>query len=265
MQSWRIDLAWDGTNYCGWQRQPQGRSIQEEVEKALTKLFGGELIAVRAAGRTDAGVHAMQQIASFDAESPRDEHKVQQGLSALLPDDIVCLCAKKMPEGFQARWASKRKLYRYRVLSRHVRDPLRMGRVWWIKDDIQCSVLQSEAQFFIGTHDFTSFRAARCTAKSVIRTIESFTVHCDGDELVFEVIGKGFLRHQVRIMVGTLIDIARGNLKNIGIRQILRKCDRRKAGLTAPAHGLYLVWTELKELEKDEFLACGLDNEEGAG
>ena len=261
MQSWRIDLAWDGANYCGWQQQPHGRSIQVEVERALSKLFGGESIVASAAGRTDAGVHAMQQIVSFEAKAPREAHKVQKGLSALLPNDIVCVHAEKMPEGFQARWASKRKLYRYRVLSHPIRDPLRLGRVWWLRDEIDVSILQSEGQYFIGRHDFSSFRATRCTARSVIRTVESFRVERCGDELVFEVIGKGFLRHQVRIMVGTLIDIARRNLINIGIKDILKKCDRRCAGITAPAHGLYLVWTELKDLEKDEFLDCGLDND----
>ena len=246
MQSWRIDLCWDGAAYCGWQRQKNGSSIQEMVEKALCQLFGGEKITTLAAGRTDAGVHAMQQIVSFEAQTDRSEYKVYRALNALLPNDIGCLRAKKMPAGFRARNASKKKMYRYRVLNREIHDPLRRGRVWWIRDSITVNRIQDEISSFVGEHDFGTFRASGCTANGSTRLIDSFTCSVNDDEIIFEVVGKGFLRHQVRIMVGTLIDIGRGVLTNTSIRSLLLQKDRTRAGMTAPAHGLYLVWTSLQ-------------------
>ena len=251
MQSWRIDLCWDGTAYCGWQRQKNGLSIQEMVEKALCQLFGGEKIVVLAAGRTDAGVHAMQQVVSFEAGTERSEYRVYRGLNALLPDDIGCLCAKKMPYRFRARYASKKKMYRYRVLNRDIHDPLRMNRVWWVRDPVDLDRIKVELPSFVGEHDFTSFRSSGCTANGSVRIINSFTCAFDGDEIIFEVIGKGFLRHQVRIMVGTLIDLGRGVVKGTSVAALLHKKDRRSAGMTAPAHGLYLVWTSLHDEEND--------------
>jgi tRNA pseudouridine38-40 synthase len=187
----------------------------------------------------------MQQIVSFEAETERTEHVVYKGLNALLPRDIGCVFAQKMPSGFRARNASKRKLYRYRVLNQDIADPLRLGRVWWVRERIDVGLVEKELSSFIGTHEFSSFRATRCTSKTTIRTLESFRCVQEGKELIFEVIGKGFLRHQVRIMVGTLVDLGRGSLKNTSISMLLQQKDRRGAGMTAPAHGLYLVWTSL--------------------
>lgn len=251
MQSWRIDLCWDGAAYCGWQRQSNGHSIQETVEIALTQLFGGEAITTHAAGRTDAGVHAMQQIVSFAALAERSEYAVYRGLNALLPNDIGCVGAKKMSAGFRARYASKKKMYRYRVLNRDIRDPLRIGRVWWVREPVDQKRIQEEIQSFVGEHDFSCFRASGCTGKGSVRRIESFSCTFEEDEIIFEVIGKGFLRHQVRIMVGTLIDLGRGVRSDTSIASLLQKKDRRNAGMTAPAHGLYLVWTTLKNEEND--------------
>ena len=216
------------------------------VEKALVQLFGGEEITTLAAGRTDAGVHAMQQIVSFEAQTERSEYKVYRALNALLPNDIGCLRAQKMPKGFRARNASKKKMYRYRVLNREIHDPLRRGRVWWVRDAIDLDQIQKELSSFVGEHDFATFRASGCTANGSTRLIDSFACFVDDDEIVFEVIGKGFLRHQVRIMVGTLVDIGRGVLKETSVVDLLRKKDRRCAGMTAPPHGLYLVWTSLQ-------------------
>ena len=251
MNSWRIDLSWDGSAYCGWQRQPNKNTIQQKVEEALHQIFAGEDIHVLAAGRTDTGVHALQQIASFVAQTHRSEKSVCKGLNALLPEDIVCIHAQKMERGFRARSASKRKLYRYRILMREVHDPLRLRRVWWLRDSFDIKKMRKEAQKFVGTHDFTSFRAARCGAKGSVRTIEACRLFEQNDELIFEVIGKGFLRHQVRIMMGTLVDIGRGTFQERGVEDIIQALDRRKAGMTAPAHGLYLVWTRLDCDEKE--------------
>ena len=248
-QSWRIDLGWDGAEFCGWQKQPNKRSIQGTLESALRTLFGEDIQAF-AAGRTDSGVHAIQQVVSFEATTLREELVVFKALNALLPEDICCLLAKKMPAGFRARSASKSKLYRYRILHREIPDPLRRNRVWWIRDHLDRNILDQSMRDVVGTFDFQSFRATRCNAKTTIRTIDSFSLIDRDDELHFEVIGKGFLRHQVRIMVGTVVDLARGSLKNTSMKKILEASDRRCAGITAPSHGLYLVWTVLNDDEK---------------
>ena len=137
-------------------------------------------------------------------------------------------------------------MYRYRVLNRDFHDPLRRGRVWWLRDEIDRARIEEEMLSFVGEHDFTSFRASGCTAKGAVRLIDSFTCSYNEDEIIFEVIGKGFLRHQVRIMVGTLIDLGRGNVKDTSVSALLQKKDRKRSGMTAPAHGLYLVWTSLR-------------------
>ena len=245
MQNWRIDLCWDGAGYCGWQSQKKGHSIQEAVEKSLSLAFGGEQISTTVAGRTDAGVHAMQQIISFFAETDRPEHSVSNALNAFLPKDIRCIHAQKMPSEFCARHSSKRKMYRYRVLNRAVDDPLRMGRVWWVRKSMNMEIIQQQLIHFVGEHDFESFRSSGCSATTTMRRIESFSCRNEGDEVIFDVIGKGFLRHQVRIMVGTLVDMSRESMEKITIPDILQAKDRRLAGMTAPPYGLYLVWTEL--------------------
>ena len=245
MQTWRIDLSWNGAGYCGWQRQPVGNSIQERVETALCSLFAGEAIVAYAAGRTDSGVHALQQIVSFQAQGERSADSVVRGLNSLLPADIACLGAHKMPDHFVARASSKRKMYRYRILNRNARCPLRSGLVWHIKAKLDRDRLVQEAQSFVGTHDFQSFRAARCSASSTVRTVEQVELHLKEDEIHFEVIGKGFLRHQVRIMVGTLVGLAKKTEIDKSISSILGARDRKYAGVTAPSHGLCLVWTEL--------------------
>ena len=245
MQTWRIDLSWNGARYCGWQRQPDAHSIQECVETALQSLFAGERIITLAAGRTDSGVHALQQIVSFQAHVQRSEEAVLRGLNSLLPADIACLLAHKMPAHFSARSASKRKMYRYRILNRSSRCPIRSGFVWHIKEKLDRDRLMQEARSFSGTHDFQSFRAARCSAQSTTRTIEKIELYQREDELQLEVIGKGFLRHQVRIMVGTLVGLGRKNALKDSVSVILKERNRKSAGVTAPSHGLCLVWTEL--------------------
>ena len=245
MQNWRIDLSWNGARYCGWQRQPNAVSIQSRVEEALQSLFSGERIIACAAGRTDSGVHALQQIVSFEASQERSEDSVMRGLNALLPSDIACTFAQKMPTHFSARNSSKRKMYRYRILNRKVRCPVRSGFVWHIKEILDRERFLLEAKSFVGTHDFQSFRAARCSGKSSIRTIEKVNVRFVEDEILFEVIGKGVLRHQVRIMVGTLMELARKKFDTRSVRTIVEKRNRQSAGVTAPSYGLCLVWTEL--------------------
>ena len=249
MTTYRLDLSWDGTAYCGWQRQPSHLSIQECVERALRCIFPTESIVVHAAGRTDAGVHALQQIAGFSIIGERDPWIIQKGLNSKLPVDIVCLSVERMEDGFHPRYASKEKLYRYRILNRSRRCPFRNLHTWHIPQSLDVHQMHVAAKYFEGTHDFQAFRAQKCSANSTVRTITRSELLIQGDELHFEVQGKGFLRHMVRIMTGTLISIGRQRKPATFIEEALHCTKRTGLGETAPSHGLWLVWTSLLDKE----------------
>ncbi|MEL6344251.1 MAG: tRNA pseudouridine(38-40) synthase TruA [Myxococcota bacterium] len=244
-QRWKLTLAWDGAGFLGWQRQPQGLTIQQAVEDALSRILGGQAVTVTASGRTDTGVHAIAQIASFETTIRREPDAVVRGLNANLPQQIVCLHAERAPDGFDARRWTRRKLYRYRILSRPVRCPHRQGRVWHLRYRLDVAAMADAARRLMGSHDFSSFQASGCSAKHPDRTLESARVQQVDDEVHLEFVGNGFLRHQVRIMVGTLVDVGRGRATVSSVSTILTAADRTAAGQTAPAHGLWLVWVEV--------------------
>ncbi len=247
MPCYRIDLSWDGTRYCGWQRQPQPKnvSIQEIVEDALQVIFPAERIFVQAAGRTDSGVHALQQVASFSVQHPRSPSQIFRGLNSKLPEDIVCINVQEVEDGFHPRHQSKEKLYRYRILHRALKCPFRRQYTWHISKPLDVQQMQDAAMLFIGTHDFTAFRAQKCSAASTVRTIVRAECTVVEDEIHFEVQGKGFLRHMVRIMMGAVVAVGQGRLTVEDIRSALKNGQRSNLGVTAPAHGLCLVWTSL--------------------
>ena len=245
MPTFRLDLAWDGGNYSGWQRQPNAHTIQETVERALKVIFPGEDIALNAAGRTDAGVHALQQVASFSIVGHRTTEKIQRGLNSKLPKDIVCTHVEQVSDGFHPRYHSKEKLYRYRILTGEQPCPFRHRYTWHIQRDMDLDAMHRAADVFTGTHNFDAFRAQGCSATSTHRTITRSEIYRTGDELHFEVQGKGFLRHMVRIMTGAIVAVGEGKREHHHIQQALHQPDRLLLGQTAPAHGLWLVWTSL--------------------
>ena len=249
MTTYRLDLSWDGTAYCGWQRQPNHLSIQECVENALHRIFPRESIVVHGAGRTDAGVHALQQIAAFSILEERDPLTIQKGLNSKLPVDIVCLNVQRVEDDFHPRYASKEKLYRYRILHRSRRCAFRNLYTWHIPPVLDVNQMQIAATYFEGTHDFQAFRAQKCSANSTVRTITRAALSIEDDELHFEVQGKGFLRHMVRIMIGTLVAIGRQRKPANFIEEALNCTERAVLGETAPSHGLWLVWTSLLDKE----------------
>ena len=251
MPSYKLDLSWDGTNYCGWQFQPNALSIQEAVENALTQIFPKEDISVVGAGRTDAGVHAIQQIASFHVLQKRPPQIILRGINSKLPKDIVCTNVEEVADGFHPRHHSKEKLYRYRILTREVACPFRYLSTWHVGRPLNLEQMHRAADLFVGDHDFGSFRAQGCTAKSTFRTIVRSELLMDNDELHFEVQGKGFLRHMVRIMAGSLVAVGLGKIEISDIAQALRTPDRSILGQTAPPHGLWLVWTSLLDNEDE--------------
>ncbi|MBM76334.1 MAG: tRNA pseudouridine(38-40) synthase TruA [Proteobacteria bacterium] len=237
---WRLELCWDGTDWSGWQRQPSVPTIQEAVEEVLKRIVG-ETIAVMAAGRTDAGVHASHQVSSFQTKKNIDPSIVLRGMNALLPQSILILRLELAPKGFHARLWSTKKLYRYRWITGQRKCPFRSRYAWVWGQELDFELMSSVVPLFVGQHDMSGFRAQGCTAKSTVRTIESARLFYQDDELHFEIEGNGFLRHQVRIMAGTLFDIGRGKIPADRVQELLDHGDRRRGGRTAPPQGLWLI------------------------
>ena len=224
----------------GWQRQPHGPTIQQALEDALERILSGERPTVRATGRTDAGVHAAHQVASFQAQAKRSERTMTDGLNGVLPRDIACLAARHAPAHFDPRGWTRRKMYRYRILMRRERCPFRHRQVWNLKGELDVESMARAAKVLEGYHDFSAFRATRCTARHPRRLMQSLTCRVVDDELHIEAVGHGFLRHQVRIVAGTLVDVGQGRIAVGALTDILASRDRAQAGPTAPSWGLWL-------------------------
>lgn len=238
---WRMTVEYDGRAFNGWQRQPGVVTVQETLEQALTRLFGGERITVHGSGRTDAGVHALGQVASFRALAPRDPERMRLGLNTLLPPELSCVDLQHAADDFHARFSARGKKYRYLVLHRRDRSPFWAGRAWNQRVPIEWGAVDEGLAQLVGRHDFSAFRGAGCTASSPVRTIWRAERVPDGDLVALEFEGEGFLRYQVRRMVGTLVEIGRGRRPASDISALLASGRRDLAGRTAPPEGLYLV------------------------
>lgn len=240
MTTWRLELAWDGRRYLGWQRQPQGETVQQAVEDALARVLDAPA-RVEATGRTDAGVHALQQVAAFRTEAQRTPRGLVGGLNHHLPRDIACLDAAVAPDDFDPRRWTRGKLYRYRILVRRPRCPFREGLAWHLGQPLRVAEMATAAAAFVGRHDFSSFQAQGCAAEHPVRTLAAARVTAQEDEVWLEFEGHGFLRHQVRIMAGTLVEVGLGR-QPVGMPALaLAARDRGRAGPTLPAQGLWLV------------------------
>jgi tRNA pseudouridine38-40 synthase len=244
---WRLDVAWRGTEYGGWQIQPNRNSIQAEFEKVLSRIFNVDRIVVAAAGRTDAGVHAEHQVLGFSAPKAMKALHLMRGLNALLPDDISVSSVEQVPEDFHPRHWGYSKWYRYRWLVSDCPCPFRGPYVWYVPKGLEIEAMSKAAAHFEGSHDMSSFRASGCSARSTVRTIESCRIHkVSDDEIVMDVKGNGFLRHQIRIMAGTVYDIGRLVIPPDTILKLLKDKDRTLSGRTAPAKGLTLMRSEIR-------------------
>lgn len=241
MTTWRIVLEYDGTGYLGWQRQPTGRSIQLLVEQGLQEVLGGEKVSVFASGRTDSGVHAVGQVASFNAQTVRAPHAIRMGLNSVLPRDISCRGAEVAPEGFHACFHALSKTYLYRILDIGERSPLRERFVWPLRGPLNLDSMREAASSLLGTHDFKSFQGGQSDTRTTIRTLSRLDLARVDNELQITVSGTGFLRHMVRIMAGTLVGVGRGRTSPQQMTEILDRKDRSAAGFTAPACGLCLM------------------------
>ncbi len=236
---WRIVLEYHGAQFAGWQVQTGQRTVQGVVEEGLNALFG-EPIRVSASGRTDAGVHAEAQVASFVAPSDRRADAIRDGLNHHFPRDLSCISAVPVDPRFHPRHWAWGKIYRYRWLDRRSRSPLRSDRSWHVRP-LNAEAMHIAAQSLLGVHDFSSFRATGCAAAHPVREVVAIEVRRERDEVVLEVRGQGFLRHMVRIIAGTLTEVGRERQPVTWVREVLEARDRGSAGSTAPPHGLTLV------------------------
>ena len=241
MTRFKLLLEYDGGPYVGWQRQKNGHSVQAALETAA-RAFCGKDIAVHGAGRTDAGVHALGQVAHIDIAQDRDSETVLDALNHFLIDEpIVVLAAEAVDGDFHARFSATGRHYRYRILNRRPRPAVNRGQVWWVPTVLDEEAMNDAAQELIGEHDFTSFRATLCQAKSPVKSIEKLTVRRDGEEILIEVSARSFLHHQVRNIAGTLSLVGKGKWTRKDVADALAARERSAGGPTAPADGLYLV------------------------
>ncbi len=237
----RLLLEYDGTRYHGWQRQRSDLSIQQVIEAALERLTG-EQAALIGSGRTDAGVHALGQVASFRTRSTIPLKAFHEGLNSLLPYDIAVLEAREAPPGFHARKSARAKTYEYRILNRLSRSPLHHHYGWWISHRLDLAAMAATALALPGEHDFSAFRASRSGNLNPVRTIFAAHWHThSGGWLRFTITGNGFLRGMVRSLVGTMVEVGKGKAEPALMVELLKSGERRLAGPTAPAQGLYLV------------------------
>lgn len=242
MSRYKITVEYDGTNLVGWQKQDEGQSAQAYLEAALFE-FSGVKADIFAAGRTDAGVHALAQVAHFDLETNIDLYHLREAFNAKLRAmnaPVAVTQIEIVPPTFHARFSAKKRGYIYRLLNRRARSVLLENRVWHVNFPLDVEKMREGAKYLIGHHDFSAFRAAGCQAKSPLKTLDKLDIVQNGDEIDFIVEAKSFLYHQVRNMVGTLKMVGDGHLLPEDIQKILDGKKRADAGMTAPAAGLYL-------------------------
>ena len=241
MPNFKITIEYDGSAYHGWQRQAEDRTIQGEIEKALMTMTG-DRITVIGSGRTDAGVHALNQTANFRCATSLTPEVFLKGLNSLLPEDIVITSCKVVPEKFHARYDVKSKVYHYRILNRWLPVAISRQYAWHIRKKLDVSAMQEALRWIIGSHDFKAFEGSGSPRASSVRSIiNADIVKTDDDYLVLKIEGDGFLKFMVRNIVGTLVDVGLDKITSDDFKRILVSKDRNLAGITAPPHGLFLI------------------------
>ena len=251
MRRIRLIIAYDGTAYVGWQTQPNGISIQETIESALSKVTK-EKISLHGSGRTDSGVHAHAQVAHFDTETRMPADKIAIATNMFLPPDIRILHSEECSFDFHSRFSAKKKEYRYTIHIGTHSDVFTRNTALQLHHEPDLSLLQNTASMIIGTHDFHAFMSSGTSIENTVRTITESEWFCSGDFLVYRVVGNGFLYNMVRILVGTMLEIAFGNLLCESIHNALVSGNRSDLGPTAPAKGLMLyrvIYDEFDTLE----------------
>lgn len=243
MKRVKMVVAYDGTNYKGWQVQPNGITIEEVLNQNLSKLLGEDIV-VAGASRTDSGVHSLGNVAVFDTNTRMPADKISYALNQRLPEDIVVQDSCEVPADWHPRYQNSRKTYEYRILNRRFRMPGRRFDTYFYHHPLDVEKMQKAAAYLVGEHDFKSFCAVGAQVKTTVRTIYACDVEKESDVITIRVVGNGFLYNMVRIIAGTLIRVGGGELEPERIPEILAAADRSAAGPTAPAHGLTMIGLE---------------------
>jgi tRNA pseudouridine38-40 synthase len=242
MPTFALLLEYDGTPFVGWQRQKDGLSVQEVLEQAAGRLCAGKPVSTIVAGRTDAGVHAEGQVVQLLLPADFPPEKLRTALNYhLKPHPVAVLASVPAPADWNARFSALARTYRYVILNRPAPPALLSGRVWHVRQMLDAAAMDKAAKLLVGRHDFSSFRAAECQAKNPLRTLDRLDVQRLGERIEIFAEARSFLHHQVRNMVGTLKLVGEGKLEAAEVARILAARDRRLAGPTAPAEGLYFV------------------------
>lgn len=241
MPRYKLIVEYDGTPFAGWQRQAHDLSVQQVLEEAIFKM-SGETVAIQAAGRTDAGVHALGQVVSFDLSKEWDPFRIREALNFhTKPEPVAIITAEAVPDSFEARFSALARHYEYRILNRRARPALDEFRVWHCPMQLEAEPMHAAAQLILGKHDFTTFRAAECQAKSPDKTLDRLDVSREGDMIIVRASARSFLHSQVRSMVGSLKLVGEGKWTPRDFRAALDASDRSRCGPLAPPEGLYLV------------------------
>jgi len=247
MPRFRLTLEYDGAPFVGWQRQENGLSVQEALEDAVFAMTG-ERGSAHGAGRTDAGVHALGQVAHVDLSRDWEPFRLSEGLNALLqPHPVAVLAVERVSGEFDARHSASARHYLYRIVNRRAPLTLERGRAWRVKPHLDAEAMREAARALIGKHDFSTFRDSQCQANSPIRTLDKFEVKRVGDDVLFEASARSFLHRQVRSMVGSLVEVGSGRWNAEAFRSAFEAADRARCGQVAPACGLYLVRVDYPE------------------
>jgi tRNA pseudouridine38-40 synthase len=242
----KLTVEYDGTRYCGWQSQANGESIQSVLERAISTFLRNPT-RISGSGRTDAGVHALGQVANFFADKEIDPYRIRRALNALTPNDITIKTVEIVPDSFDARRDGRSRIYEYHILNRPTRSPFYLNRAWHLHEPLDIQAIREAIPCLIGEHDFSSFRSADCDAAHPTRTVYRSLLEQRGELLVYTIEATAFLRHMVRNIVGTLLEVGNGLRTAQSFAELLEARDRNKAGQTAPACGLYLM--EVKYLD----------------
>ncbi len=247
MPTFKLTLAYDGTDFCGWQAQPGQRTVQGELRSAWQSITGEE-VRMHASSRTDSGVHALGQVVGIQSETALTADELLGGINAKLPADVLLRKIEPAADEFHATHDSTGKRYRYRIHNERLRPLFDRGRVWHVPQPLDAAAMHSAGQAIVGKHDFAGFQAVGSPRESTVRTIHSLVVtRGGGDEstqVSIEVRGDGFLYNMVRIIAGSLVDVGTGRRDETFLAEALASCDRTNAGMTAPAQGLVLVEVE---------------------
>lgn len=234
-----LGLEYDGSAYCGWQSQPDGRTVQDELQRALSQI-ACESISVIAAGRTDTGVHALEQVVHFDTHTERQLSAWVRGVNAVLPKNIAVLWAHAVPDEFHARFSAQARSYRYLLLNRPVRSAIQHGKAGWFHAPLDVAQMRAAAQYLLGEHDFSSFRAAECQAKSPIKNLAQIEIQQQGELITLDLQADAFLYHMVRNIVGCLVYVGKGKHPPDWLAEVLASRERSLAAPTFAPDGLYL-------------------------